>query len=189
MDGWACPAESLNVAADGCEQAGKDGSRFWLRLHLVCPENNESAEVEALVAVLPGRQIEVRRRRLRGHTFARLPVLSSDGVQGSCMGMQGRHGACFQPSACQRSIPPSHRLTLVPQTGSTLPNWLTLAPRTGSHLLPKLVHTGLHQVDMPRVVLAGVEQPPLLLVDPGSGGECSSVACRCAAACRLGCYA
>lgn len=60
MDGWACPAESLNVAADGCEQAGKDGSRFWLRLHLVCPENNESAEVEALVAVLPGRQIEVR---------------------------------------------------------------------------------------------------------------------------------
>ncbi len=61
VEGWACPAEALNVAADGCEQAGKDGSRFWLRLDLVCPHSNEAAKVEALVAVLPGGKIEVGR--------------------------------------------------------------------------------------------------------------------------------
>lgn len=81
VEGWGCPAHALNVAADGCEQAGKEGSRFWLRLDLLCPESNEAAKVEALVAVLPGGKIEV---------------------------------------------------------------------------------------DLPRVVLAGVEQPPMLLVDPGS---------------------
>lgn len=61
VEGWGCPAHALNVAADGCEQAGKEGSRFWLRLDLLCPESNEAAKVEALVAVLPGGKIEVRR--------------------------------------------------------------------------------------------------------------------------------
>lgn len=62
MAGWDCPPEALDVAADGCEQAGEGGAqRYWLRLNLSCKEGGEAAQVDALVAVLPGGQIEVRR--------------------------------------------------------------------------------------------------------------------------------
>ncbi|PRW61087.1 hypothetical protein C2E21_0662 [Chlorella sorokiniana] len=78
VGGWACPADALSVAADGCEQAGSGSSRFWLRLHLACPESNEAAEVEALVAVLPGGKIEVDLPRVVLAGVEQAPILMVD---------------------------------------------------------------------------------------------------------------